>query len=118
MKIERINRWFYRRGEWIIRHRWLVLGLFVLLLAIGLNGLRSLNIKTSWEDYFLEDDPMLLKTEEFKSVFGNDNYAAVLTRCEDTFTKEKLSLSVGFRRKCLTVYPMPIRSLHSPTSSL
>ena len=92
MKIERINRWFYRRGEWIIRHRWLVLGLFVLLLAIGLNGLRSLNIKTSWEDYFLEDDPMLLKTEEFKSVFGNDNYAAVLTRCEDTFTKEKLEL--------------------------
>lgn len=92
MKIERINEWFHRRGEWIIRRRWLVLGLFVLLLLIGLNGVRSLNIKSSWEDYFLEDDPMIIKTEEFKSVFGNDNYAAVLTDCDNTFTKENLEL--------------------------
>lgn len=92
MKIERINKWFYRRAEYIIHRRFLSLGLFVLLLVIGLFGLSFLNIKTSWEDYFLEDDPMMVKTEEFKSIFGNDNYAAVLTRCEDSFSKESLEL--------------------------
>ncbi|ERJ86356.1 hypothetical protein HMPREF1989_01341 [Porphyromonas gingivalis F0566] len=92
MKIERINRWFRHRGEWIIRKRWIVLGGFFFFLLLGFNGLRFLSIKTSWEDYFLEDDPMIIKTEEFKSVFGNDNYAAVLTGCDNTFTKENLEL--------------------------
>ena len=92
INVERINRWFFRVGDWIIRHRWWVLGAFVLLLAVGANGMRMLNVKTSWEDYFLEDDPMLLQTKEFKEVFGNDNYAAVLLECDNIFTKEKLEL--------------------------
>ena len=92
INVERINRWFFRVGDRIIRHRWWVLGAFVLLLAVGANGMRMLNIKTSWEDYFLEDDPMLLQTKEFKEVFGNDNYAAVLLECDNIFTKEKLEL--------------------------
>ncbi len=49
-------------------------------------------MSASWEDYFLEDDPMLVKTEEFKDIFGNDNFAAVLTRCDNLFTKENLQL--------------------------
>ena len=92
INVERINRWFFRVGDRIIRHRWWVLGAFVLLLAVGANGMRMLNVKTSWEDYFLEDDPMLLQTKEFKEVFGNDNYAAVLLECDNIFTKEKLEL--------------------------
>lgn len=92
MKIERINNWFRHLGEWIIVKRWFVLGGFLLFLLIGFNGMRSINIKTSWEDYFLEDDPVIIKTDEFKSVFGNDNYAAVLTQCDNTFTKENLEL--------------------------
>ena len=35
---------------------------------------------------------MLVKTEEFKDIFGNDNFAAVLTRCDNSFTKENLEL--------------------------
>ncbi len=92
MKIERINDWFARRGRWLVRRRWLVLALFALALAIGMAGLRYFKVSASWEDYFLEDDPMLIKTEEFKDLFGNDNFAAVLTRCDDTFTKENLEL--------------------------
>ena len=55
-------------------------------------GLRYFKVSASWEDYFLEDDPMLVKTEEFKDIFGNDNFAAVLTRCDNSFTKENLEL--------------------------
>ncbi|MDO4789849.1 MAG: MMPL family transporter [Porphyromonas sp.] len=92
MKIERINKWFARRGKGIIQRRWAVLMVFLLMFAIGVNGIRFLNISTSWNDYFLEDDPMLVQTEKFKEIFGNDNYAAVLTSCENTFTKENLEL--------------------------
>lgn len=92
MNIEKINGWFSLRGEWILKRRWLILISFALLFAVGLSGLKYLNISSSWEDYFLEDDPMLVKTEEFKEIFGNDNYAAVLTRCDNIFTKENLEL--------------------------
>lgn len=92
MKIERINQWFLRCGTSIIRHRWWVLLAFILVLAVGLAGLKRMNISTSWNDYFLEDDPMLLQTEQFKEIFGNDNYAAVLTTCDNIFTQPNLEL--------------------------
>uniref|UniRef100_UPI00359F5E25 efflux RND transporter permease subunit n=1 Tax=Prevotella heparinolytica TaxID=28113 RepID=UPI00359F5E25 len=92
MKIEKINDWFARRGKWMVQRRWLVLSLFILVFTIGFTGLRYFKVSASWEDYFLEDDPMLVKTEEFKEIFGNDNFAAVLTRCDNSFTKENLEL--------------------------
>lgn len=92
MNIERINLWFANIGEWIVRRRWVVLGLFVFLLAVTFNGMRNMNVTASWNDYFLEDDPMIVKSDEFKEVFGNDNFVAVLTRCDNTFTKENLEL--------------------------
>lgn len=92
MKIERINDWFALRGKWMMRNRWVVLGGFILILAIGVMGLKYFKVSAAWEDYFLEDDPMLVKTEEFKEIFGNDNFAAVLTRCDNSFTKENLEL--------------------------
>lgn len=92
MKIERINDWFALRGKWMMRNRWVVLGGFILILAIGVMGLKYFKVSAAWEDYFLEDDPMLVKTEEFKEIFGNDNFSAVLTRCDNSFTKENLEL--------------------------
>lgn len=92
MKIQKINNWFEKRATGIIKHRWLIIALFVAIVAIGFNGLRSLNVESSWENFFLEDDPVLVKSEEFKEIFGNDNFVAVLTDCENSFTKESLEL--------------------------
>lgn len=92
MKIEKINQWFARRGERIVQRRWLVLAVFAIMFAVGFYGLRFMNISASWDDYFLEDDPVLVRTDEFKAIFGNDSYAAVLTECGNTFTKENLVL--------------------------
>ena len=77
MKIEKINRWFARRGEWIVKRRWVVIIGFIALFAAGFYGLRFMKINDSWKSYFLEDDPVLLKTEEFKAIFGNDNYTTI-----------------------------------------
>ncbi|WP_278960760.1 efflux RND transporter permease subunit [Bacteroides pyogenes] len=92
MNIEKINVWFARLGERIVQRRRLVLAAFVLLFAVGFYGIRFMNINNSWDSYFLEDDPMLVKTEEFKEVFGNDYFVAVLTSCDNTFTKNNLEL--------------------------
>lgn len=92
MKIQKINNWFERRATGIIEKRWLIIILFVAIVAIGFNGLRSLTVESSWENFFLENDPVLVKSEEFKEIFGNDNYVAVLTECDNSFTKESLEL--------------------------
>ena len=49
MKIEKINRWFARRGEWIVKRRWVVIIGFIALFAAGFYGLRFMKINDSWE---------------------------------------------------------------------
>lgn len=92
MKIEKINRKFRQTAEWILRHRLLVTGLFALLVAFAFVGTKRIVMKTSFDDYFVSDDPMLLKTDEFKSIFGNDYYVAVLVKNKDVFSKRSLTL--------------------------
>ncbi|MBO6056892.1 MAG: hypothetical protein J6P64_01535 [Bacteroidales bacterium] len=48
--------------------------------------------QTSFDDYFIEGDPMLVKTNEFKANFGNDYFIGILTECDDHFTKENLTI--------------------------
>ena len=91
MKIERINEWFGRYAERLLRARWWTLGAFVLLMILSVVGMKRMVKETSFDDYFIEDDPMLVKTEEFKSHFGNDYYVGVLTRCDNHFTKKNLT---------------------------
>ena len=91
MKIERINKWFGRYAEQLLRVRWWTLCAFVLLMVMSVVGMKRMVKETSFDDYFIEDDPMLVKTEEFKSHFGNDYYVGVLTRCDNHFTKKNLT---------------------------
>lgn len=91
MKIEIINRKFGIYAKWLIRFRWLALVLFALAIFGGVCGLKHLVVETSFDDYFVEGDPMLIKTDEFKSHFGNDYFIGVLTECDDHFTTGSLT---------------------------
>lgn len=77
MKIEKINNLFRLLASLILSHRLVVGALFVVVIAFSLVGAKRIVMKTSFDDYFLSDDPMLLKTNEFKSIFGNDYYVVV-----------------------------------------
>ena len=90
MKIEKINELFARFAEQLLRRRWLVLAGFALVIVISVVGMKRMVKETSFDDYFIEDDPMLVMTDEFKSHFGNDYYVGVLTQCDDHFTQENL----------------------------
>ena len=61
--------------------------LFAVVIAFSLVGAKRTVVRTSFDDYFLSDDPILLKTNEFKSIFGNDYYVAVLVRNMDILSK-------------------------------
>lgn len=91
MKIERINEWFGLYADKILKKRWWILATFVLVIVLSVVGMKRMVKETSFDDYFIEDDPMLVKTEEFKSHFGNDYYVGVLTQCDNHFTKENLT---------------------------
>ncbi len=91
MKIELINRKFGSYARWLLKVRWLALLVFALAVAGGVAGLKYLVVETSFDDYFVEGDPMLIKTDEFKAHFGNDYFIGVLTECDNHFTPEALT---------------------------
>lgn len=92
MKIVNINSKFRQLADWIISHRLVVGVLFAIVVTFSLLGAKRIVMKTSFDDYFLSDDPMLLKTNEFKSIFGNDYYVVVLVKNKDIFSKRSLTL--------------------------
>lgn len=91
MKIELINRKFGSYAKCLLKVRWLALLVFAIAIAGGIAGLKHLVVETSFDDYFVEGDPMLIKTDEFKSHFGNDYFIGVLTECDNHFTPEALT---------------------------
>ena len=93
MNIEKINSKFRQFGQFVVNHRLMVFVFFIALLIFSIAGLTSIYYETSFDTYFVKDDPMLLKTDEFKSIFGNDYYVAVLVKnSEGLFTKKNLTL--------------------------
>ncbi|NCC99084.1 MAG: hypothetical protein EOL95_05180 [Bacteroidia bacterium] len=92
MKIEKINNWFEKLAIGTIKKRWLVIGSFIAIIAISVIGLKQIVVESSYDGYFLEDDPMLVQSDKFKEIFGNDNFVAVLTECDNSFSKQSLEL--------------------------
>lgn len=90
MKIERINEKFGAFAERLLRARWWVLAAFAAAMVLSVMGVKRFVVQTSFDDYFIEGDPMLVKTDEFKAYFGNDYFVGVLTECDNHFTKKNL----------------------------
>lgn len=76
MKSHRINQFFGRYAAFLLRWRWVVIALFAILLFVAFKGMSKMVQQTSFDDYFIEGDPMLVKTNEFKENFGNDYFYA------------------------------------------
>lgn len=92
MKLEKINGQYEKFAQKLMRWRWATLGLFAGIMVLSVIGMSHMVTETSFDDYFLKDDPMLVKTNEFKAQFGNDYYIGVLTECDNHFTQRNLTL--------------------------
>lgn len=92
MKSHKINQFFGRYAAFLLRWRWAAIALFAVILIVSFIGMSKMVQQTSFDDYFIEGDPMLVKTNEFKANFGNDYFIGILTECDDHFTKENLTI--------------------------
>ena len=92
MRLETINEKFGVMIRGLLKRRWFAIGAFVLILFAGMVGMKRMVKETSFDAYFIEGDPMLVKTDEFKAHFGNDYFVGVLTECDNIFTKKNLTL--------------------------
>ncbi len=92
LDLHKINNWFYRTGKHIIRLRWLNIAIFIAVFIVSFMGIKHIKKDTSDDNWFVENDPMLIKQERFEDIFGNNDFAAVLIEVDDVFTFENLTL--------------------------
>jgi hypothetical protein len=92
MKAHKINEWFGRYAAFLLKWRWAAIALFAAVMVASFAGMSRMVQQTSFDDYFIEGDPMLVKTNEFKAQFGNDYFVGILTTCNNHFTHDNLSL--------------------------
>ncbi len=82
MKSHKINKFFERYAAFLLKWRWVVISLFAVVMVVSFYGMSKMVQQTSFDDYFIEGDSMLAKTEEFKAHFGNDYFVGILTDCQ------------------------------------
>ena len=90
LNIEKLNLFFRKAGEAILRLRWVAIIGFLLIFVVSIGGLGRLETSTDTDDWFLEDDAMLKVKDRFEEIFGNNDFCAVLVEAENVFTPEIL----------------------------
>lgn len=111
--ITAINQWFKRFGEHLLRWRWFVLiGICGLTLA-GILGLPKIKFQMTVEDWFLDNDPLVIAKNAFKQTFGNYDYASVLVEAEDVFAPDILRMirELGEELKATVPFADTVNSL-------
>ena len=88
MSSSKINEWFGRYAAFLLKWRWAAIALFAAVMVASFTGMSRMVQQTSFDDYFIEGDPMLVKTNEFKAQFGNDYFVGILTTCDNHFTHD------------------------------
>lgn len=88
----KVKEFFRSWARQMMRWRLLVIiGVILMTVLLG-SGLGKLKMDTSNESWFLPDDPLAVATDEFKDIFGNDDYIAILVEADDVFAPEVLTM--------------------------
>jgi predicted RND superfamily exporter protein len=75
----RLDRWVERYGWWLIRHRWLVLAVVLILTVTAGWGAQYLRFATNYRVFFGPDNPELNNFEAVQNIYTkNDNIMFVL----------------------------------------
>jgi predicted RND superfamily exporter protein len=83
-----------RYARWVIRHRWLVLGLALVATVAAASGLPKLGLATDYRTFFSEDNPDLAAYEAVENIYTkNDNVLFVIRPEEgEVFTPRVLGM--------------------------
>lgn len=83
---------FAKLAKFILKYRWLLVALLLLLTAFSFYKIRELKFDSSIESMFLEGDPNLITFNKFKETFGSDDFVYILFETEDFFKPEMIRL--------------------------
>ena len=85
-------KFFARLAEAILRFRWLLLLMVLLLTIFAFYQMKTLRMDNSNESFFLEGDPTKLLLDKFRDTFGNDDFVYVLVETDDFFRADTIRL--------------------------
>ena len=105
MKIQQINTFFRRMGEFQIRYRWPLLIIALLLTVFGIAGLQHVEISNARDNWFDDKEAIEIATEEFEDQFGNNDKVSILIEAEDVFAPEVLSMMMALGQELLDSIP-------------
>ncbi|MCP4755981.1 MAG: patched family protein, partial [Proteobacteria bacterium] len=93
---EKIERGFEKLGRGVIRFRWLVLVIVVLLTGVMISQLRFLKFDMATEAFLADDDPKILEYDEFRDQFGNSENILIMLQPSDVFNLDFLTKLKAF----------------------
>lgn len=103
-------------GEWVVRHRWLVIVVTVALVGFCAAGVRYLSFTNDSRIYFSRENPYLLALEELENTFNRENNLlfVLAPKGGDVFTPEVLEAVVWLSAEC---WRLPLSSRVSSLSN-
>ena len=77
---------FARFGKFVAHHPFVVIFVTLLMVAFPISQVPHITMDTSTEGFMHEDDPMLVRYNEFKDQFGRDERIVIAIKSEKIFT--------------------------------
>jgi predicted RND superfamily exporter protein len=109
----KIERAFKHLGISVIRYRWAILLMTVVVAGLAATQLPKLSIATSVESIFTRNDQILTDYQEFRNQFGRDEEIVLLISSADVFSLEFLTKLKQFHEDLENTLPLlkEVRSL-------
>jgi uncharacterized protein len=82
--------WVERSVPWILQTRWPALIVFALLSAFAAAFTARITVDTSLDAWFVEDAAALVRYQEFRKKFGEDEFIVLAVEADDVFTPSVL----------------------------
>ena len=113
VKIQKLNNFFRRLGEFQLKHRWIFLILIFAVTAFCCIGLRNLDLSSSEEEWFDDWDNIKIAQDKFEDMFGADDSVMALIEADDVFDREVLEAidKIGKRLEAEVPYAKSVTSL-------
>ncbi len=113
MKIQKLNNFFRRLGEFQLKHRWIFLILIFAVTVFCCIGLRNLDLSSSEEEWFDDWDNIKIAQDKFEDMFGADDSVMALIEADDVFDREVLEAidKIGKRLEAEVPYAKSVTSL-------
>lgn len=102
----KVEKGFYYLGIKVIRYRWAILLMTVVVAGLAVTQLPKLSIATSVESVFASHDQRLADYQRFRSQFGRDEEIVLLISSSDIFSLEFLTTLKQFHEDLKNSLPL------------